>query len=74
MVVLFLSILVLPLSKGARQERWEKQRRIERQGRRTGRTVGIKTQYQPRLMIYVGSKLLTPEGPTEFSYCYCCHC
>ena len=30
MVVLFLSTLTLPLSKGARQERWEKQRMIER--------------------------------------------
>ena len=53
MVVLFLSILVLPLSKGARQERWEKQRRIERQGRRTGRTFGIKTQ--------ILSTLVTPS-------------
>ena len=44
MVILFLSILPLPLSKGARQERWEKQRRIEREGRRTGRTVAIKAQ------------------------------
>ena len=42
MVVLFLSILPLPLSKGARQGRREKQRMIEREGRRTGRTVGIK--------------------------------